>query len=104
MTLIELGNLLEGLGYPVAYSHFKEPQKPPYVIYVAPDTDPFSADNRVIFESINVDIELYVRNKSMDIENQIKELLNENELPYVYAESYINDQGVFKCTFSTQLI
>lgn len=104
MTLTELSDLLEGLGYPVTYSHFKTPQTAPYIIYVSPDTEPFSADNTVIHESINVDIELYVQYKNIVLENQIKELLKENELPYVYAESYISDQGVFKCNFSIQLI
>lgn len=104
MTLTELASLLNGLGYPLAYSHFKSAQEPPFIVYLVTSADTFSADNKPIHESGYVDIELYVETKSIAIENEIKELLTENELPFSYVENYIKEEGVFKCTFSIQLI
>lgn len=104
MKLMELANLLSGLGYPLAYSHFKSAQKPPFIVYLVTSGDSFSADNTALHESDYVDIELYVEVKSLAIENQIKTLLKQNELPFSYVETYIKEEGVFKCTFSTQLI
>jgi hypothetical protein len=104
MILTELGDLLEGLGYPIAYSHFKSKQAPPFIIYLTTPGDNFSADNTTYHEIENVDIELYVESKNITIENEIKELLKENELPFSYVENYIKEEGVFKCNFSIQLL
>lgn len=104
MTLTEFADSLEDLGYPLAYSHFKRPQAPPFIVYLVMPDDNFSADNITYHEIANVDLELYVETKNLIIENQIKEILKQNELPFSYVETYIKDEGVFKCTFSIQLI
>lgn len=104
MTLTELAQKLNSLGYPVAYSHFSTAKTPPFICYLVTDSDTFSADNTVLHETINVDIELYTSKKDLVAENKIKELLKQNELPWSYDEIFIKDEGVFKCTFSIQLI
>jgi len=104
VTLSELAQKLKALGYPVAYSHFKSAQVPPFICYVAPDSDTFNADNKPLAEMENVDIELYAVNKDLAAEKKIKEMLKENELPWSYDEIFIKDEGVFKCTFSITLI
>lgn len=103
MTLTEFAQKLNGLGYPVAYSHFSTTKTPPFICYLVTDGDTFSADNKPLHESTNVDVELYVKNKSISIENQIKNLLTENELPWSYAETFIEAEGVFQCVFSITL-
>lgn len=104
MTLPELAQKLLTLGYPVAYSHFASTQTPPFICYLVVDSDTFSADDKPIHESIDVDIELYVKSKSLAIENQIKDLLTENELSWTYNEIWLKDEGVFQCTFSIQIL
>lgn len=103
MTLPELAQALKGLGYPVAYSHFASTQTPPFICYLVLDSSTFNADNKPIHESISVDIELYTKTKSLVIEKQIKDLLTTNKLPWFFDEIYIEDEGVFKCTFSITL-
>lgn len=104
MTLNELAQGLKTLGYPVAYSHFKSAQSPPFICYLVTDSDTFSADNKPINEITNVDIELYTSKKDLTAEKKIKDFLKEKELPWSYDEVFINDEGVFKCVFSIQLI
>lgn len=104
MTLPELAQKLLALGYPVAYSHFKSKKEPPFICYLVIDGDTFSADNKPIHESTDVDIELYVVDKDLAAEKKIKDMLTENELPWTYDEQFIKDEGVFKCTFSITLI
>ena len=48
MTLTQLAQKLLALGYPVAYSHFKSIQVPPFICYLVVDGDTFSADNKPI--------------------------------------------------------
>jgi len=103
MTLPELAQKLVALGYPVAYSHFKSAQAPPFICYLVVDGDTFSTDDTVLLESTYVDIELYTVNKDLIAEKKIKDMLNENELPWFYDELFIRNEGVFKCTFSIQL-
>ena len=104
LTLTELNEQLVKLGYPVAYYQFKSAKEPPFIVYLVLNSDTFNADNVVLTESVYVDIELYVTNKSLAIEDKIKNMLKENELSWSYDEIYIEDERVFKCTFSTKLI
>lgn len=103
MKLSELKQKLDALGYPAAYSHFNSAKEPPFICYLVTDVDTLSADNKVISESLHVDIELYVATKNLTAEQAIKDMLNENELPWTYDEVFIKDEGVFKCTFSITL-
>ena len=104
MTLAELAQHLVKLSYPVAYSHFKGPQSLPFICYLVVSTDAFSTDNKVLTESVYVDIELYSATKNLAAEKKIKDMLKENELPWSYDEVFIDGEGAFKCTFSTKLI
>lgn len=104
MTLTELAQKLKALGYPVAYSHFKSAQAPPFICYLIVNGDTFNADNKPLAEQEYIDIELYSKNKDLTAEGKIKEMLKENELPWSYDEIFIKDEGVFKCTFSIKLI
>ena len=104
MTLTELAQKLLALGYPVAYSHFKSAQAPPFICYLVVGSDTFTADDTVVSESTYIDIELYSATKNLTAEGKIKTMLKENELPWDYDETFIKDEGVFKCTFSIQLL
>lgn len=104
MTITQLAQKLLALGYPVAYSHFKSIQVPPFICYLVVDGDTFSADNKPIHESSSLDIELYVNDKNLVAEGKIKAMLTENELSWSYDEQFIESEGVFKCTFSITLI
>ncbi len=103
-SLTDLAQGLKSLGYPVAYSHFKSAQTPPFICYRVIDSDTLTGDNTVVDEAINVDIELYTETKNLTAENKIKQFLKDNELPWDYVESYIETEGVFQCVFSIQLI
>lgn len=49
MTLEELAGMLEKAGFPFAYDHFAEGESPdpPFICYLLPGSDNFSADGRV---------------------------------------------------------
>ena len=49
MTLEELAGMLEETGFPFAYDHFAEGESPdpPFICYLLPGSDNFSADGRV---------------------------------------------------------
>ena len=54
MTLEELAGMLEKTGFPFAYDHFAEGESPdpPFICYLLPGSDNFSADGGYTSESV----------------------------------------------------
>lgn len=105
MTLIELKLILDTIGYPVAYSHFKDsPPSIPYICYRTQGTENFYADNKIYQEVVPVDIELYTEKKDLTAENKLKNALQENGINYeILPEVYINSEELFLNTFEVEL-
>lgn len=105
MTLTELAQGLKSLGYPVAYSHFKSAQTPPFICYIDVDSENFSADNTTYHEVQNVNIELYTTNKDLVVEKKIKDFLKQNKLPFETSPTvWIKSEKVFQKVFYISLI
>lgn len=94
-----LFRLLQTLGIPVAYSHFREddvPVKPPYILYYGDGQYDASADNTYYYRRNRYQIEYYFTEKNEEIEKAIEDLLLDNG--YLYdkgSDIYIEDEGVF---------
>ncbi len=105
MTLIELVQLLRATGYPVAFSHFNEgPPSIPFITYLTPEDDTFHADNKTYTKIINADIELYTDKKDLAAEQTIESLLNENEIPWVAYQTYIESERLHQKTYEIGVI
>ena len=87
---------LQGTGLPCAYSHFKTPQQPPYIVYIGSGQDVMEADNTHYWRDNKYQVEYYFTAK-----NELNEASIESALlaaGYLYDKSediYIEDQGVF---------
>jgi len=105
MNLIELKNILEATGYPVAYSHFKDsPPSVPYICYRTQGTENFFADNKIYQEIVPVDIELYTEKKDLTAESKVKAALQNNGINYeMVPEVYIDSEKLFMNTFEMEL-
>lgn len=104
MTLQELNALLKATGYPVAYSHFKQATKAPYITYLDAFSTNFKADNRVQKRIRNIQIELYTETKDLAAEQKLEDLLNENELPFDDTETWIESENLFQKIYEVRLI
>ncbi|MFL1998352.1 hypothetical protein VYF65_004152 [Lysinibacillus irui] len=104
MTLTELAQKLNSL-YPTRYSHFTSAQEPPFICYLDDGSNNFYADNKVFVEGTLINIELYTKTKDFKAETKLKDLLNDNEIPYEQSPTvFIESEGVFQCVFSVTLI
>ena len=67
--------LLEETGVPFAYDHFAEGESPdpPFICYLLPQSDNFSADGKVYLKVSSVNIELYTDSKELDVEMCIRD-------------------------------
>lgn len=65
MTEKEVYQMVKSAGFPATYHHFEEGQEPekPYLVYLYPETNNFSADG-IVYQGINeLDLELYTDRK-----------------------------------------
>lgn len=105
MTLENIKTILSELNISVAYNHFSKRTEPPYVVYYVQDSENLFADNTVIVENVTVLIELYTKNKDIKLERQLKNILNNNELPYeLVGESFIEEDSVYQIVYQVNLI
>ena len=87
---------LQSTGLPCAYSHFKTPQTPPYIVYIGNGQDVLNADNTHYWRRNTYQVEYYFTTKNESNEAAIEDALLENGFIYEKSEDvYIEDQGVF---------
>ena len=93
MTIYQV---LQSTGLPCAYSHFKTPQEPPYLVYLGNGQDVLGADNTHYWKDNRYQIEYYFTEKNETNEAAIEEVLLDNGLLYDKSEDvFIEDEGVF---------
>lgn len=87
---------LQSTGLPCAYSHFKTPQTPPYIVYIGNGQDVLNADNTHYWRRNTYQVEYYFTTKNESNEATIEDALLDNGFIYEKSEDiYIEDQGVF---------
>lgn len=93
MTIYET---LRTTGLPCAYSHFKEPQELPYIVYIGDGQNVLAADNTYYWTHNAYQIEYYFKVKNERNEAAIESALLAAGFPYQKSEdTYLEDQGVF---------
>lgn len=97
MTLPELKDKLKTLDLPIAYRCFAVGQVPelPYIVYYVDEDIGFYADDTVYYEGYAVTIEVYTEYKDIELEKRVKQLLNDNQLPYESYESFLDSEGMY---------
>ena len=108
MNLIELKNILDATGLPVAYSHFEETDsaplpQPPFICYITPYSSNFAADNQILHVINIVQIELYTDKKDLNVENNLEAILNANELPFSTTETFIDSEKLYQKIYEMRL-
>jgi sulfur transfer complex TusBCD TusB component (DsrH family) len=103
MTLVELKQILDTVGYPVAYSHFNEAKTPPFICYLVSNSSNFMADNKVWQKIDNIQIELYTAKKDLIAEGKLEQVLDDNEIPYDTTEIYIETEKLFQKIYEVSL-
>lgn len=93
MTIYQV---LQSTGLPCAFSHFKTPQEPPYIVYIGSGQDTFDADNTHYYKQNTYQVEYYFTTKDESNEEAIESALLDNGFLYEKSEdTYIESEGVF---------
>lgn len=106
MTHNEIVEILEEAGLPLAYDHFAEGESPdpPFLIFLFPSSDNFSADGRVYQKIDTLHIELYTDLKQPGLETSIESVLDGHGIFYNKTEIWIPEERLYEVLYSTEVI
>lgn len=101
----DLVKLLEETGIPFAYDHFAEGESPdpPFICYLLPQSDNFSADGKVYLKVSNVNIELYTDSKDLAVEQKLGTVLDIHGIFYDKTEVWIESEKLYEVLYSFEL-
>jgi len=93
--------VLESINLPFAYDHFAEGEamEPPFICYLLPDSNNFSADGKVYFKANEVHIELYTDKKDLSVEEMVETVLEENSIFYNKTEVWIESEKLYEVLY-----
>lgn len=97
MTAQDLYDALKKTGYPVTYSHFDTPQRPPFITYIMAYTENFFSDNRTAVVVSRWQVELYTGKKDVEAEETVENALS--EFCWNKTETFIDDEKVFQIIY-----
>ena len=97
----KLVEIMKATGIPFAYDHFAEGElpEPPFICYLLPASDNFSADGAVYFKANEVHIELYTDFRDLSVEQKIEAVLDERGIFYEKSETWIESEKLYEVLF-----
>ena len=106
MTYKEIADALASAGYPVVYRAWKENEAPglPYICYYYPSMNPETADDTHHAEIYQLNVELYTKNKSFDVENNVEQALLNAGLVFAKEEDYLSDENMYEVLYMSEVI
>lgn len=83
-------------GLPCAYSHFREPVEPPFLVYLGSGQNNLAADDTLYWRENTYQVEYYFTMKDEDLEEVIEDTLLADGWIFTKSEdAYIDDEDVF---------
>ena len=106
MTYDAIAEMLEEAGLPLAYDHFAEGESPdpPFLIFLFPSSDNFSADGKVYQKIDALHIELYTDRKQPDVESRLETVLDRHGIFYEKTEVWIDTERLYEVLYSTEVL
>ena len=98
----ELLQILSETQIPFAYHHFAEGEspEPPFICYLLPGSNNFSADGKVYYKINEVHIELYTDLKDLAVEQQLEDVLDEHGIFYNKSEAWIESEKLYEVLYT----
>lgn len=97
--------MLGEMGIPYAYDHFAEGEspEPPFICYLLPESNNFSADGVVYCRISVVHIELYTDRKDLPVEQSIEAVLSGHGIFYDKTEAWIESEKLYEVLYSFEM-
>ena len=106
MTYDEVVNMAEETGLPVAYDHFAEGESPdpPFLVFLFPSSDNFSADGQVYVKINELHFELYTDKKDPMIEAKVEAVLDRHGIFYDKSEVWIANERLYEVLYTMEVL
>ena len=100
-----IAELIKSMGLPFAYHHFTEGESPnaPFLIFLSPGENTFSAANYMYFRFKQLDIELYTDIKNPELEEQIEQVLKRHKIYYTKTETWIPSEKMYEVLYEMEV-
>ncbi len=101
----KIAAVLEKIELPFAYDHFAEGESPnpPFICYLIPNSDNFSADGRVYYKINEIHIELYTDCKDLSAEQKVEAVLDEHGIFYEKTEVWIESESLYEVLYTFEM-
>lgn len=101
----ELLKMLGEMQIPFAYDHFAEGESPdpPFLCYLLPGSNNFSADGRVYYKISEVHIEVYTDLKDLSVEAAVEAVLDEHGIFYNKSEILIDSDKLYEVLYTFEM-
>lgn len=101
----KIAAILEKIGLPFAYDHFAEGESPnpPFICYLIPNSDNFSADGRAYYKINEIHIELYTDCKDLSAEQKVEAVLDEHGIFYDKSEVWIEAEKLYEVLYTFEM-
>lgn len=101
----ELTAILKETGIPFAYDHFAEGEspQPPFLCYLLPASDNFSADGKVYYKVSGVNVELYTDRKDLSLEGKVEAVLDAHGIFYEKSEVWIESEKLYEVLYTFEM-
>ena len=98
----KLLQILSETQIPFAYHHFAEGEspEPPFICYLLPGSNNFSADGKVYYKINEVHIEVYTDLKDLAVEQQLEDVLDEHGIFYNKSETWIESEKLYEVLYT----
>ena len=98
-------DILKSAGFPYAYDHFAEGEAPdpPFLCYLLPGSDNFSADGKVYYRISEVRVELYTDQKDLAAERKLEDALDAVAVFYNKTEIWIESEKLYEVLYSFEM-
>ena len=100
-----LVSIIKEMGIPYAYDHFAEGEAPdpPFLCYLLPGSDNFSADGKVYHKISEVRLELYTDFKDLPSEQRVETALDAAGILYNKTETWIDSERLYEVLYSFEM-
>lgn len=94
--------ILNSIDIPYSYDHFTEGEspEPPFLCYLLPGSDNFSADGKVYHKISEVRLELYTDYKDLASEQKVEDVIDTAGLFYNKTETWIDSEKLYEILYS----
>ena len=106
MTYDEVVSMLQETELPLAYDHFTEGEAPdpPFVIFLFPKSNNFSADGKVYQRIDELNVELYTDLKQPELEAMLEAIFDSHEIFYEKTEVWIPEEKLYEVLYVTEIL